>query len=70
MPRGKSPNIADVKRIVYLQLQDYTNAEIADELGLNVQTVQRIKSRSDYTKIRKYLAEILLSTSSSELLRL
>ena len=24
MPRGKSPNIADVKRIVYLQLLDYT----------------------------------------------
>ena len=70
MARGKPLNISQVKRIIYNQLLGLTHSEIAQQMNLNPQTVDRISKRDDYHAIRKHLAEYLMGLSTSELLRL
>ena len=70
MARGKAANINQIKHIIVGELIGLSHSEIANNLSLHKQTIDRVKKNEDYHKIRKHLAEILLSTSSSELLRL
>ena len=70
MPRGKPINLSQVKQIIVAELIDSTSYEISQQLNLNQQTVDRVKKREDYYKIRKHLAEILTNLSTSEIMRI
>lgn len=68
MSKGKRLTIDQIRQIVYFELLDLTNGEIAAKLNLNTQTVDRSKGRDDYLSLKKMLAEKLLAISTSELL--
>ena len=70
MARGRPLDVNQIKHIISKELIGLSHSEIANDLDLHPQTIDRITKNENYHKIRKYLAEILLSTSSSELLRL
>ena len=53
MPRGTPINLSQVKQIIVAELIDSTSCEISQQLNLNQQTVDRVKKREDYYKIRK-----------------
>ena len=70
MARGRPLDVNQIKQIICKELIGLSHSEIANDLDLHPQTIDRITKNENYHAIRKYLAEILLSTSSSELLRL
>ena len=70
MARGKPLNISQVKKIIVGELIGLTHNEIANNLGLHKQTVDRVSKREDYHRMRKHLADILLGMSTSEAMRL
>lgn len=68
MAKGKRLTIEQIRHVIYFELLDLTNAEIAAKLNLNTQTIKRCKRRDDYLALKNILAKKLLSTSTSELL--
>ena len=70
MARGKSVNISQVKMIICKELLGLTHSEIAQQMGLHKQTIDRITKNEDYHKIKKHLSDYLMRLSTSELMRL
>ena len=70
MARGKPLNISQVKKIIVGELIGLSHSEIANNLDLHKQTIDRVTKRDDYHRIKKYLADSLIRMSTSELLRL
>ena len=70
MARGMAVNVNQVKLIICKELLGLTHSEIAQEMGLHKQTIDRITKREDYHAMRKYLSDSLMRMSTSELMRL
>ena len=56
--------------IICKELLGLTHSEIAQEMGLHHQTIDRISKRDDYHAIKKHLSDSLMRLSTSELMRL
>ena len=70
MARGKSVNIPQVKMVICKELLGLTHSEIAQDLDLHKQTIDRITKNENYHSIRKHLSDYLMRLSTSELMRL
>ena len=70
MARGQAVNVNQVKMIICKELLGLTHSEIAQEMGLHHQTIDRISKRDDYHAIKKHLSDSLMRLSTSELMRL
>ena len=70
MARGRAVNIYQIKQTISMELLGLNHSEIANNLGLHKQTIDRVTKRDDYHRIKKHLADSLMRMSTSELLRL
>ena len=70
MARGRAVNVNQVKLIICKELLGLTHSEIAQEMGLHHQTIDRITKREDYHGIRKHLSDYLMRLSTSEIMRI
>ena len=70
MARGKPLNLNQIKQIICKELIGLTHSEIATNLDLHKQTVDRITKNEDYHTIRKHLSDYLMRLSTSEIMRL
>ena len=70
MARGKPLNISQVKKIIVGELLGLSHNEIATNLDLHKQTIDRITKNEDYHKIRKHLSDYLMHLSTSEIMRI
>ena len=70
MARGKSVNISQVKQIICKELIGLNHSEIANDLDLHHQTIDRITKNENYHTIRKHLSDYLMRLSTSEIMRI
>ena len=70
MARGKAVNINQIKHIISKELIGLTHSEIANDLDLHPQTIDRITKNEDYHGIRKHLSDYLMRLSTSEIMRI
>ena len=70
MARGKPINVNQVKQIISKELIGLTHSEIANDLDLHPQTIDRITKNEDYHAIRKHLSDYLMQLSTSEIMRI
>ena len=70
MARGKAVNINQIKHIISKELIGLSHSEIANDLDLHPQTIDRITKNENYHKIKKHLSDYLMRLSTSELMRL
>ena len=70
MGRGRAVNVNQVKLIIAKELIGLNHNEIANDLDLHPQTIDRITKNENYHTIRKHLSDYLMRLSTSELMRL
>ena len=70
MARGRAVNIYQIKQIICQELLGLNHSEIANNLSLHKQTIDRVKKNENYHKIRKHLSDHLKTLSTSEIMRI
>ena len=70
MARGRPLDVNQIKQIICKELIGLNHSEIANDLDLHSQTIDRITKNEDYHKIKKHLSDYLMQLSTSEIMRL